>query len=126
VLNLLAEVAAETPILLVAEDAHWLDQASVDVLTFVARRLDSEPMVLLAAVRDGILSQISDTALPSMAVSGLSDNAAATLLDSVAPDLGSAARRRLLDEASGNPLALTELPKSVQSEADVPSPGRCR
>jgi DNA-binding CsgD family transcriptional regulator len=123
VLNLLAEVAAETPILLVAEDAHWLDQASVDVLTFVARRLDSEPMVLLAAVRDGILSQISDTALPSMAVSGLSDNAAATLLDSVAPDLGSAARRRLLDEASGNPLALTELPKSVQSEADVPVAG---
>lgn len=33
VLNLLAEVAAEAPLLLVAEDAHWLDQASVDVLT---------------------------------------------------------------------------------------------
>ena len=72
VLNLLADVAAETPVLLVAEDAHWLDHASVDVLTFVARRLDSEPMVLLAAVRDGVHSRITEAGLPSMAVSGLS------------------------------------------------------
>ena len=123
VLNLLADVAAETPVLLVAEDAHWLDHASVDVLTFVARRLDSEPMVLLAAVRDGVHSRITEAGLPSMAVSGLSDAAAATLLDSVAPGLGPAARRRLLDASAGNPLALTELPKAVQSGCGVPVAG---
>ena len=123
VLNLLADVAAETPVLLVAEDAHWLDHASVDVLTFVARRLDSEPMVLLAAVRDGVPARITEAGLPSMAVSKLSDAAAATLLDSVAPGLGSAARRRLLDAAAGNPLALTELPKAVQSGCGVPVAG---
>ena len=123
VLNLLADVAAETPVLLVAEDAHWLDPASVDVLTFVARRLDSEPMVLLAAVRDGVPARITEAGLPSMAVSKLSDAAAATLLDSVAPGLGSAARRRLLDAAAGNPLALTELPKAVQSGCGVPVAG---
>jgi DNA-binding CsgD family transcriptional regulator len=123
VLNLLAEAAAETPILLMAEDAHWLDQASVDVLTFVARRLESEPMVLLAAVRDGVPARITAAALPSMAIPRLSDAAAAMLLDMVDPGLGAAARRRLLDEAAGNPLALTELPKAVQSETGMPVAG---
>jgi len=123
VLNLLADVAAKTPALLVAEDAHWLDHASVDVLTFVARRLDSEPIVLLAAVRDGVPSRITEAGLPSLAVSRLSDDAAATLLDSVAPGLGLATRRRLLDEAAGNPLALTELPKAVESGTGLPVAG---
>ena len=42
VLDLLSEAAASRPLLLIAEDAHWLDQPSVDVLSFVARRLESE------------------------------------------------------------------------------------
>ncbi|ANW64180.1 LuxR family transcriptional regulator [Mycobacterium sp. djl-10] len=123
VLNLLADVATEAPLLVVAEDAHWLDQATVDVLTFVARRLDSEPMVLLAAVRDGVPSRIAEAGLPSMAVPPLSDSAAATLLDLVAPGLAPAARRRMLEEAVGNPLALTELPKSAGAGGRVPVAG---
>ena len=123
VLNLLADVAAEAPVLLVAEDAHWLDHASVDVLTFVARRLDSEPMVLLAAVRDGVPARITEAGLASMTISRLSDAASATLLDAVAPGLGPAARRRVLGASAGNPLALTELPKAVQTGCNVPVAG---
>ena len=52
VLNVLAELAAETPVVLIAEDVHWLDQVSADVLAFVARRLESEPILLIAAGRD--------------------------------------------------------------------------
>lgn len=123
VLNLVTEVAAHSPVLLVAEDAHWLDPATVDVLTFVARRLDSEPVVLLAAVRDGLASPLDDATLPSMTVARLSKLASATLLDAVAPDLGPAVRQRLLDDAVGNPLALTELPKAVQLLSDAPPLG---
>jgi predicted ATPase len=36
VLDLLSEAATDSPLLLVAEDAHWLDQPSLDVLSFVA------------------------------------------------------------------------------------------
>src|SRR3954451_22455516 len=39
-LDLLSEVAADSPLLVVAEDAHWLDPASGDVLAFVARRVE--------------------------------------------------------------------------------------
>ena len=47
-LNLLAEVAETAPVLLLAEDAHWLDPSTGDVLAFLGRRLESEPIALLA------------------------------------------------------------------------------
>jgi predicted ATPase len=40
-------------VLAVVEDAHWLDRPTADVLAFVARRIESDPVVLLVATRDG-------------------------------------------------------------------------
>ena len=53
VLNLLAEVAETAPVLVLAEDAHWLDPSTGEVLAFLGRRLESEPIALLASVRHG-------------------------------------------------------------------------
>src|SRR4029078_10752405 len=55
-LGLVAERAAETPLLFVVDDAHWLDRPSVQVLEFVARRIESDPAALLFAVREGLPS----------------------------------------------------------------------
>ncbi|MFF1614941.1 AAA family ATPase [Amycolatopsis sp. NPDC058278] len=112
-LTLLAEEAAAKPLLLVAEDVHWLDRASADVLAFVARRIETEPIVLLATLRDGAESPLLEAGLPSMVLDRLPAGAAAELLDSVAPRLAPAVRTRLLAEAAGLPLALTELPLAV-------------
>ncbi|MEU4521462.1 AAA family ATPase [Amycolatopsis sp. NPDC024027] len=112
-LTLLAEEAAAKPLLLVAEDVHWLDRASADVLAFVARRIEAEPIVLLATLRDGAESPLLEAGLPSMVLDRLPADAAAELLDSVAPRLAPAVRTRLLAEAAGLPLALTELPLAV-------------
>ena len=117
VLNVLAEVAAETPVVLIAEDVHWLDQVSADVLAFVARRLESEPIVLIAAGRDCAESKLLGAGLPALLVDPLSPEPAAALLDAVAPDLDQAIRTRLLTEAAGNPLALTELPGTVAPDS---------
>lgn len=46
-----AAVAAE-PTVLVIEDLHWVDAASVDVLRFLARRVSSMPLALLVSYRD--------------------------------------------------------------------------
>ncbi|WIY06459.1 AAA family ATPase [Amycolatopsis mongoliensis] len=109
-LTLLAEEAAAKPLLLVAEDVHWLDRASADVLAFVARRIETEPIVLVATLRDGASSPLLDAGLAPMVLDRLGPDEAADLLDAVAPRLAPAVRTRLLTEAAGHPLALTELP----------------
>ena len=109
-LDLVSDVAGDAPLLLVVEDAHWLDPPTADVLAFVARRIESDPVVLLAATRDGYPSALTDAGLPEHRLAGLDDTTAAALLDAAAPDLPPAARNRVLREAAGNPLALLELP----------------
>src|SRR5262245_42281804 len=44
VTNLLAAAAARQPLLVLADDVHWLDAPSCNVLTFLARRVDSMPV----------------------------------------------------------------------------------
>jgi DNA-binding CsgD family transcriptional regulator len=109
-LDLLAEAASRAPLLVVADDVHWLDHATVDALAFVARRLEFEPIALVAALRDGYASPLNEAGLPSVALSGLEPTAATALLDARSPGLPAAMRDRFLREAAGNPLALVELP----------------
>jgi DNA-binding CsgD family transcriptional regulator len=113
VLALLGEVAAEYPVLLVVDDVPWLDSASAKVLGFVARRLADTPVAFLAAARTGPASYFDEVRLPEQDVSPLDEQPAATLLDTRYPQLAAPVRRRLLDEAAGNPLALRELPVAL-------------
>ena len=123
-LDLVSDVAADAPLLLVVEDAHWLDPPTADVLAFVARRIESDPIVLLAATRDGYPSALADAGLPEHRLAALDDTTAAALLDAAAPGLPLASRNRVLREATGNPLALLELPAVVsQSEDESSLPG---
>jgi DNA-binding CsgD family transcriptional regulator len=122
-LDLLSEVASDTPLLLIAEDAHWLDRPTADVLAFIARRLESDPIVLLAAVRDGYPSVLVEAGLPEHRLSALNSPLAAELLDVTAPRLRVAERNRVLQEAAGNPLALIELPVvTARLERGMPEP----
>jgi DNA-binding CsgD family transcriptional regulator len=110
VLDLLGEVAAEAPLLILAEDAQWLDRPTTEVLAFVGRRLQSDPIVLLIAVREGYPSLLVEAGLPQHRLGGLAPAEAATLLDASARQLSPVVRDRVLSEAAGNPLALMELP----------------
>jgi DNA-binding CsgD family transcriptional regulator len=120
-LDLVSEVAGDAPLLLLVEDAHWLDPPTADVLAFVARRIESDPVLLLAAVRDGYPSGLTDAGLPEHRLAGLDDAAGAALLDAAVPPLPLAARSRVLRVASGNPLALLELPAAFARAEHEPS-----
>lgn len=124
VLDLLSQVASEAPLLLVAEDGHWLDRSSAEVLAFVARRLESDPIVLLAALRDGYSSPLAEAGLPERRLGALDPLLSEQLLDATAPELPPAERGRILAEATGNPLALIELPLAAGKPGpSLPQPG---
>jgi hypothetical protein len=118
-LDLLSEVAADAPLLLIVDDAQWLDRPTLDALAFVARRIASDPIVVLAAIRDGYPSVLVEAGLPEHRLTGLDDATAGALLDASAPELPLAARTRILREAAGNPLGLIELPAVVGQYEDA-------
>ena len=109
VLGLVSEAAASRPLLMMAEDAHWLDRPTADVLAFVGRRIESDPIVLLAALREGYDSPLSRAGLPELRLDRLADDVSGQLLDEFFPGLPLPARERVLTDAEGNPLALREL-----------------
>lgn len=114
-LNLLAEVAEEGPLLCLVEDAQWLDQASAQVLAFVARRLEADRIALVFALRDPTDRDVRPfVGLPELRLDGLGQTDARALLAAAfGTPLDERVRDRIVAEARGNPLALLELPKSA-------------
>lgn len=114
VLSLLAEVAAEKPLLCVVDDAQWLDQASAHVGSFVARRLRAESVGIVICMRRRSQEL---TGLPELLVEGLPENDARKLL---ASELMAPVDERVLGnfiaETRGNPLALLELPRGLSAD----------
>jgi DNA-binding CsgD family transcriptional regulator len=115
--QLLCDAGDAGPLILIVDDAHWLDRSSMGVLTFVARRLSTEPLALVAAVRAGYPMPFADARLPTVDLERLSASAAAELLDRRAPELHPILRARVLAEAAGNPLAVVELARSLPHAA---------
>ncbi|WP_218136101.1 AAA family ATPase [Nonomuraea jiangxiensis] len=110
-LTLLRRVAEAGPLLIVVDDLHWLDRSSAGVLGFVARRLSCGRIGLIAASRVGPDTFFDRGGLPTHEVRPLSQEAAGGLLGARFPGLAEPVRRRVLAEAQGNPLVLTELPE---------------
>jgi DNA-binding CsgD family transcriptional regulator len=113
-LNLLADVAGDGPVLCLVDDAHWLDQPSADALSFVARRLDAEGIVMLFAAREGDARSFPGSGLAERAVNGLAPDEAELLLverfgSAIAPET----RRVIRESAQGVPLALLEIPMAL-------------
>jgi len=108
----LDELAGGGPTVCVVEDAHWADEASVDVLTFVARRVASVPAVVVVTVRDDELGPEHPLrralgAAPAGRVRRVAlERLSRAAVDAMAGDPGAGARLFALTE--GNPFFLTE------------------
>jgi DNA-binding CsgD family transcriptional regulator len=111
VLNRLADVAEEQPVLCLVDDAQWLDRATAQTLAFVARRLDAEAVGIVFAVREPV-AQFDG--LPELVVSGLAPEDARDLLGTaLTGPVDQAVRERFIAETHGNPLALLELSRGL-------------
>jgi DNA-binding CsgD family transcriptional regulator len=115
-LDLLSDKADLTPVLLSIEDAQWLDRPTCDVLAFVARRVEADPVTLLIEIRDGYDSVLAHAGVRELRLHGLDEGSARALLDRHAPRLEPGIRQQVLTEAAGNPLALIELPAALKAK----------
>ena len=110
-LSLLAVVAEESPVLVVADDMQWVDPSSAEALLFAARRVEAEGIVLLFGVRTGETSGLERAGLPSLDVGGLDRESARALIDiSADRKIAPGAAEQLYVATGGNPLALIEMP----------------
>src|SRR4051812_12084254 len=106
-LSLLARAAEERPVLVVVDDAQWLDDASLDAFLFAGRRLGQEGVAIVAAVRDEGQRAVAAPWLERIAIEPLPEADARALLgEQIAPGVA----ERLMATAAGNPLALLEIP----------------
>ena len=119
-LSVLTDAAEpDHPLLVVVDDAPWLDSASADALLFAARRLAADPVAMVFAARTGETAgrEFAPPGLPVLQIDGLDDTAARQLLDERGGDpVSGDVAERLLHETGGNPLALLELPTGLSSE----------
>lgn len=116
-LALLSDVAAERPVVCLIDDAQWLDQESLAVLGFIARRLYADPigMVFSARERAGDLTALDG--LTTRRITALDPAAAHTLLEEAVPGpLDPRVSARVIDETGGNPLAMLELVGELTAE----------
>ena len=119
-LGVLGAIAEERPVVVLVDDAQWLDGPSAAALLFAARRLLADAVVVIVAVRSGVASAFDDAGLDELALEGLAPGAARELLAARAGRAIAADTADWLHAATGgNPLALTEL----ASEAPRLRPG---
>jgi DNA-binding CsgD family transcriptional regulator/tetratricopeptide (TPR) repeat protein len=136
-LGVLTRRAEQRPLALVLDDAHHLDRPSAEALVFAARRLVADPILVVAALRDGEPSPLRSADLPELALTGLDEAGTADLLQSADPApgtpvvAGATGRAAWVHRATGgNPLAIVELARgmagteidSLGADAAVPVP----
>ena len=108
-LALVRERAAAGGALVVVEDVRWLDRPSANVLSFVARRIDLDPVLVVATAREVPAPALADVRFTPVALGPIDDAAARDLVAAHAPTLDPHLADQLIREAAGNPLALVEL-----------------
>jgi DNA-binding CsgD family transcriptional regulator len=121
VLTLLSDLSEQSPVLVVADDAHWLDRSSLEALAFVGSRLDAEQVVMLVGARGQAPPPGFDRGFPELVLGPLSAADGGHLLDGLPRPPQGRARVQVLDQAAGNPMALIELAKVI---ADDPAASR--
>lgn len=116
VLTLLSDRSEQAPVLVIVDDAQWLDRSSLDALAFAAHRLGDEQVVLVLGMRGSAPPAGFDRDVPELRLGPLSSSQAGRLLDRQPRPPRGRARGQVLVQAAGNPMALIELARAIAAD----------
>jgi DNA-binding CsgD family transcriptional regulator len=126
VLSLLSEAAEEMPLLCVVDDVRWCDPESADVLAFVARRIQAEPIAFVVALAEEDAPRFAVPDPQQVRLRPLAEQDARAVVRDVSPvGVSPAVVERTVRTARGVPLLLSELVSSLsqdQLEGRAPLP----
>jgi DNA-binding CsgD family transcriptional regulator len=126
---LLAGVAERGPVLLLVDDAHWLDVASARFVVYLARRIGSLPVLLVVGLRTGeragVLSldaELGELATSVLTPAALSEDASAILVrNALGTRAGEELCRSCHEATGGNPFFLRQLAIALKSDGERPT-----
>jgi adenylate cyclase len=129
--DLIVAEAHRQPLVLILEDLHWADEASLDLLYFLLESLRQAPILILCISRQvlpGAISRIEDWAkmhlssqFHTLPLQGLSPSQSAQLLFQLLtiPDLPDSLREQILQRAAGVPFYLEEILRMLIDEGII-------
>lgn len=112
--DLLTTAARAEGLVVLLDDAHWIDRASADTLVSLLRRPAGHGLVVIIAERAGRVSRLA--ALPGCDLTPLDAGACAAILAEHHPDMIRRVRERLIAFAGGNPGTLTTCAHALTRE----------
>ncbi|WP_436535005.1 ATP-binding protein [Actinoplanes sp. HUAS TT8] len=113
--GLLTALAAEQPLMMVLDDAHWMDQPTISMIAFLVQRVADAPIVMLVGRRPHAATALATIGLDEITLDRLTESDARALVVRRHPRMANHVVRQVLDEAEGNPLALIELAREAAS-----------
>jgi class 3 adenylate cyclase/DNA-binding SARP family transcriptional activator/tetratricopeptide (TPR) repeat protein len=120
--NLLLSKATRS-LLVVIEDAHWIDRTSEEFLTEFVDELPSVPALLLATYRPGYNPPwLGKSYITQIALRPLSREAGERIVEAILGDLNDATER-IVGRGEGNPFFLEELARAARQKTESGSDG---
>ena len=121
--KLLELLAERKPLVLVLDDLHWADSASVELIGSLLRRGPDAPVLLAIAFRAGaepseLRSALADPSVARVALAPLSEQECSQL---VGDTLDSERVAAIFDESGGNPFYTWQLARAAELPAPHPS-----
>ena len=109
-LAVLGELEGPGPVVLVLDDAQWMDDASARALVFVVRRLRRDQVLVVLGTRDGLPAGWERVGHEHLPLSGLQAAEIVELAETAGgAALSPAAGSRLRDHTDGHPLHVRSL-----------------
>ncbi|MBC8236298.1 tetratricopeptide repeat protein [bacterium] len=122
-LQLLKAHAIQQPLIVIVEDAHFIDNISQELLTYIARNIIQSPVLLIVVYRPGLeLSECeSYEHYTAVELKELSEDTTSKLIQTLVPPdlLSDQLRALIIEKARGNPLFVEGVAQSMLESGHI-------